>query len=92
MIYDFCMIMPTVYTKQFSYLYILSAYSLYLDASPNLDFDSVNEYLVTISCTDNKAPSVLGEFKLFLRRNVPPVINNLTPSRCNIASFDMMFS
>ncbi|XP_053376788.1 cadherin-23-like [Mercenaria mercenaria] len=54
-----------------------SNFGIYSDANPNFDYDTVNQYDLTVVCTDGYKNSNTGTFYLYLVKNQPPVIHNL---------------
>ncbi|XP_053376789.1 cadherin-23-like [Mercenaria mercenaria] len=54
-----------------------SNYGIYSNANPNFDYDTVNQYDLTVVCTDGYKNSNTGTFYLYLVKNQPPVIHNL---------------
>ncbi|XP_053376790.1 protocadherin Fat 4-like [Mercenaria mercenaria] len=54
-----------------------SNYGIYSNANPNFDYDTKNQYDLTVVCSDGYKDSNTGTFYLYLVKNQPPVIHNL---------------
>lgn len=50
---------------------------VYLQASPGLDYSSVNSYELTVSCSDPASASAMGILYVYVTQNQVPVISNL---------------
>ncbi|XP_060568295.1 cadherin-23-like [Ruditapes philippinarum] len=73
-----CVFSPAV-TDPFSISQIsgTSEYGIYVDDTPNLDYNTQRSYTFTVKCNDGYKDSNTGTFYVYLVKNQAPVIHNL---------------